>query len=127
MKQTMTLDFELPTLNEMIKDAKTIDKKTGWSLYDDNKRQYTDMAGVQAQMQLKPVAEDLRIKLKIKWFCKDKRKDPDNISGGGTKYILDGLISAGIIKNDGWREICEIRHLFIYDKEKPRIVVVLEG
>ncbi len=132
MKQTMTLDFELPDFNEIIADAKKINKKRGQryasSPYSIKKNQYTILVGVRAKELLKPVPEKhLPIRLEIRWFCKNKRKNPDNISGGGTKCIVDGLVSASIIPNDGWSEICEIRHKFIHDKDKPRIIVVLEG
>ena len=36
------------------------------------------------------------------WFCKNKKKDKDNISSMGKKYILDGLDKAGVLINDGW-------------------------
>ena len=29
------------------------------------------------------------------WKCKNKKKDPDGISGFATKVILDGLVQAG--------------------------------
>lgn len=64
--------------------------------------------------------------LKVTWFCKDKRKDKDNIRFG-IKFIQDGMISAGLIKNDGWSEIEGYRDAFKIDKENPRIEIeVLE-
>lgn len=59
----------------------------------------------------------------INWYCKDKRKDKDNISSA-VKFILDGLQEAGVIKNDGWKEIGNIYHNFYVDKDNPRIEVV---
>lgn len=62
------------------------------------------------------------INLKITWYCKNKRKDPDNVAFG-VKFILDGMQEARMIENDGFNEIKEIHHHFIVDKEFPRIEI----
>ncbi len=36
------------------------------------------------------------------WIRKTRREDPDNISAGGRKVILDTFVELGIVKNDGW-------------------------
>ena len=66
-----------------------------------------------------------RIDLNIKWICRNKRKDKDNIAAG-TKFILDGLVEAGVINNDGWKEIGNITHSFAVDKDNPRVEVRIE-
>lgn len=38
------------------------------------------------------------------WCCKSKRSDPDNIVFQ-KKFILDGMVSSGFIKNDTFKEI----------------------
>lgn len=36
-------------------------------------------------------------------YCEPTRKrDPDNIVGGGTKLLLDSLVGAGVLRGDGW-------------------------
>mgnify|MGYP002083607042 FL=1 len=45
---------------------------------------------------------------------------------GGLKMILDGLVVAGVIKNDGWSEIGSINNHFEVDKDNPRVEVVLK-
>jgi hypothetical protein len=37
------------------------------------------------------------------WYEESKRRDPDNIRVG-EKFIWDGLVAAGVIKNDGWKQ-----------------------
>lgn len=59
------------------------------------------------------------------WYCKDKRKDPDGIVGMATKFILDGFIQAGLLENDGWKQIAGFNHSFKVDKENPRVEVVV--
>jgi hypothetical protein len=48
-----------------------------------------------------------RVRLRFEWHePKPSRtarlRDPDNISSGGRKIILDGLVQAGVIPDDGW-------------------------
>ena len=40
--------------------------------------------------------------------------------------ILDGLVKAGVLKNDGWLEIAGIEHKFSIDKTNPRAEVTLK-
>lgn len=63
--------------------------------------------------------------LKITWFCKNKRKDKDNIAFA-LKFIQDGMVAAGVIKNDGWKEIDGFSHRFEVDKDAPRIEIEVE-
>ena len=45
------------------------------------------------------------------WHRQDSRTDPDNIAFG-EKFVLDGLVKAGVLRNDGWKEIGGISHTF---------------
>jgi Holliday junction resolvase RusA-like endonuclease len=72
--------------------------------------------------QLKPIEK--RVKLIITWYCKNQKKDPDNISFA-KKYILDGLVKAGILQNDGWKQIAGFEDYFVVDMHKPRVEVEL--
>ena len=87
------------------------------------KKEYTEFIAWECKRQnVKPITE--KVDLVITWYCKNKRKDKDNISAG-TKFILDGLILAGVLNNDGWNEIGNICHKFKVDKDNPRIEVNL--
>lgn len=56
------------------------------------------------------------------WYCKDKKKDPDNLSFS-QKFILDGLKESGVIQTDGWAVVGELRHRFFVDAANPRVEV----
>lgn len=62
------------------------------------------------------------IKIHFTWYCKNKRKDPDNVAFA-KKAILDGMQKAGVIKNDGWNEIKGFVDDFEIDKDCPRIEI----
>lgn len=66
----------------------------------------------------------LPITLKIDWYCKDKRKDLDNICFA-KKFLQDGMVQCGLLKNDGWNEIAGYEERFYVDKENPRIEIEL--
>ena len=44
---------------------------------------------------------------------------------GRHKVYFDGLVTEGILKNDGWGEVRDIKHSFYIDKDDPRINVIL--
>lgn len=48
------------------------------------------------------------------WHCSDRRRDPDNIASA-VKFVFDGLIAAGVIDNDGWKQVRTITHRFVVD------------
>ncbi len=72
----------------------------------------------------KKVPEKERIFLDITWYCKNKRRDPDNIASA-VKFIWDGLAEAGVIKNDGWKENGVLTNKFEIDKDNPRIEIII--
>jgi hypothetical protein len=58
------------------------------------------------------------------WHRKDMRTDPDNIAFA-TKFILDGLVAAGVLKSDGWKAVRSLSHGFGLDKENQGVEVTL--
>lgn len=108
---------ELPDLNTIIDES-----KKHWAEYNRMKKEYTEMVAWLA----KGKGKFKKINLDITWVCKDRRKDKDNIAAG-VKFILDGLVMAGVIKNDGWNQIGDIVHRFEVDKNNPRIEVRIKG
>ena len=114
---TFTIPGELPNLNEIIGES-----KIHWSNYSSLKKANTLAVAHCARQKIKRKYN--KINLEIIWFCKDRRQDKDNIMAG-TKFILDGLVSAGIIKNDGWAQVGRISHDWQVDKHNPRIEVTI--
>ena len=71
----------------------------------------------------KPI-KDYPIMISFKWFVKNKRKDPDNVCFQ-KKWIMDGLVLAGVIENDTMEFIEGFQDSFEVDKENPRIEITL--
>jgi len=58
------------------------------------------------------------------WHVKNARKDPDNIAFA-KKFILDGLVQAGVIKDDTQKYIVGFQDEFFIDKNE-RVEIELE-
>lgn len=69
---------------------------------------------------------DFPVKVVISWFEPNKRRDIDNISFGA-KFILDGLIQAGKLSNDGRKQVQAIQHEFPSPSpNNPRVAVWIQ-
>jgi len=117
MHQEFTIQGQMPTSNEIIAAS-----KSHYMAYANMKKDYTALAMISSQ-NLKKITN--KIDLQITWYRKDRRSDPDNIAGG-VKFILDGLVKGGKLKNDGWRQINSIAHKYAVDKDNPRVEVMIK-
>ena len=116
--QEITIPGELPNLNAALAGA-----KRHWSSYAQIKKQQTNKVAWIAQGQLTPVTPP--VDLVFSWVTKNRRVDPDNISHGA-KYLIDGLVNAGILPDDGRRTIRSLTHLFPDpDPKAPRVTIRL--
>lgn len=110
-----TIPGELPDLNQIIKLS-----KSHYMAYSTMKKTNTELVAWSAAKL--PSIEYADIE--VRWYCKDKRKDKDNIRAG-LKFILDGLVQANVLKGDGWKQVGNLSDEFHVDKNNPRIEVIL--
>lgn len=75
--------------------------------------------------KLKPISKPVAIY--YRFYCKNKRKDKDNIASWARKLIQDALVEAHILPNDGWKEIIGYDEKFFVDKYNPRIEVEISS
>lgn len=105
---------ELPDLNKIIDTA-----KTHWSQYRKMKEANTELVAWCAKGQEQVSRADFI----FTWYAKDRRTDPDNIAAGGCKMVLDGLVKAGVLAGDGWKQVRSIYHKFEVDGANPRVEI----
>lgn len=110
MEVNYTIPGKLPTLNDIIRGT-----KHHWAVYANQKKEMTAYCAVMA-----PQVKFNQIQLTCTWFRQDRRTDPDNIAFG-VKFILDGLVMAGVLKNDGWKQVKAIKHRFVIGEPKVEI------
>lgn len=62
------------------------------------------------------------------WHETTMRRDPDNISGGGRKIILDALVFAKVIPDDGPKYVAGFTDRFIYSPTRqPGVALIIES
>jgi len=63
-----------------------------------------------------------KVHLTFRWYEKNRKRDLDNVAFA-KKFILDGLVKASVIPNDGWKNVVGFEDKFYVDKDNPRVVV----
>lgn len=116
MKHKLVIPGELPSTNDMTK-ANRYNRYTGGEQKKNHTEQIAWIAKGYPRISKK-------VDLVVTWYCKDRKRDPDNIDGG-IKFILDGLVTAGVLVNDGWKNIGDITHRHRVDRDNPRVEVEL--
>lgn len=108
---------ELTTLNDYI-DAERSNRHAGAKVKKENTEaclwQLKGSQGLQG-----------RHRVAFTWFAENMKIDPDNIAFC-KKYVLDAIVRAGILPNDGWKQIAGFSDDFQVDKGNPRVEVILE-
>lgn len=66
------------------------------------------------------------VRLTFEWREPNKRRDPDGICAGGAKVTIDALKTAGVLPNDGWKNIAAIAHTWRVDAKAPGVMVTIE-
>jgi Holliday junction resolvase RusA-like endonuclease len=119
MTQELWVNGPLPGMNEWISAA----KRPSWSKtsYTNLKKKWTeDVWKLAKAARLKKV--DGPAHISFIWREKNRRRDIDNVSAGA-KSVLDGLVKAGVLENDGWEHVFSIEHRFQVDAKNPGVLV----
>lgn len=114
---TVVVPGEMPGMNEIIAAA-----KSHFGAYATMKTTYTHAVAWAAKAARVPRLR--RAMVFCHWLVKDQRHNPDNIQAA-IKFVLDGLVVAGVLPNDGWRQIEGIGHAFDVDPDNPRVEITI--
>lgn len=117
MRQTITIPGRLPGMNEYSGACRTNAYKAAKMKRD---AQSKVIAAAKGARKMKAPVD-----VNIIFIEPNMRRDKDNI-GTGWKFILDGLVQAGVIENDNWKWIRNITPDFKLNRTNPRIIVELE-
>lgn len=118
MRQVLYLKT-MPSLNDYIKALKKF-RLVGQAMKTD----YTDATHLACKHQkIKPYT--VPVKLEFVYIEKNAKRDPDNIVFC-KKFILDGMVNAGIIPNDTQKYIKTWTEEWMVDKNNPGIEVYIE-
>jgi hypothetical protein len=119
-RQTFTIPFKLPSLNDYINACRT-NPHVGAKMKKDIER---DIGWEIKSAKLKPV-ENKAIVL-MTFVEGNRRRDCDNTESG-KKYILDALVSNGILQGDSPKWVVAAPSFTVYDKAPKVIVELIDG
>ena len=98
-KYNFFIPGRLPGMNEVIDKARS-NKYSSAQL----KKAWTQRVADVVRMTFRTIKPLRIVWISFRWVEKNKRRDPDNLIVA-KKFVLDGLVLAGMLKNDGWGEI----------------------
>ena len=116
---TIEIPGTFPDFNKIIKAAKQ--GRGEYQPYALMKDEYTQIVAWCATR----LPKYGRVDITITWWEPNRKRDPDGIMAG-TKFIMDGLVQAGTIKNDSQRYVRSITHRFGVDQGNPRVEIEVE-
>lgn len=117
MKQLL-IEGELTALNEFI----NAERRNRYIAAKIKKGETGYCQDVAEKSELKLQETDFPCALIITWYVKNKRKDADNIAFA-KKFILDGLVEAGVLPNDNRKYVQGFTDIVKEDKERQRIEI----
>lgn len=99
LAQVLWVPGPLPSLNELLAGR----AGGAGNSYARTKKKWTnDIALLAKAARLRPMTS---ARIRFVWHEKHRRRNPDNFSSGGRKLVLDALVMAGVLANDGWDEV----------------------
>ena len=108
---------DFPGMNEFI-DANRRGKGR-WNAGNEMKQKSQRMIA----MQLPRWHAEKPIWIDYTFFCQNRKRDLDNVSGFFHKVFQDALVDRGIIPNDNWKYIKGFSDRFYVDRRYPRVEV----
>ena len=116
----MVIEGRMPGLNEYV-DAERRNRYAGAKL----KRAETERAAMAARTYRMPRFEG-PVEVSFVWYERNRRRDIDNVCAA-KKFVLDGLVLAGVLPNDSQRYVRALRDMVLVDAARPRVEVFVEG
>jgi Holliday junction resolvase RusA-like endonuclease len=110
------IQSQLPTLNDYIQK-----ERGNWAAAASIKKKGTLAVQLEVMSQNRKPIEGT-VDVELYWIVPDNRQDADNVFFA-TKYILDGMVKAGVLQEDGRKNIRHISHK-IRTIKKSRFVIV---
>ncbi|AEE95762.1 hypothetical protein [Mahella australiensis] len=120
MEYKLIIPGVLPGLNEYI-NAERRNKYQAAQM----KKQAEHLVITLCRSQLKGVHIEKPVFISYRWIEKNRRRDKSNVAFA-KKFLEDGLVKAGVLKNDGWNEIAGFADEFDVDPKRPRIIITIK-
>ncbi|MEE0477944.1 MAG: hypothetical protein UDK32_08755 [Adlercreutzia sp.] len=116
MRASMVIEGRMPSLNDYVR-AVNANRFKGNAM----KQECTSLAAWAAKAARMPrFARPVTVR--FTWVEGNRRRDIDNVAFA-KKFVLDGLVQAGVIGNDTPQYVTGFEDRFAYDGRHPRIIV----
>lgn len=120
MTRTFEVPGRLPGLNEYTRAC-----RSHWAVGAKLKRESTRLVAACARAA-RVGRFSGPVTVTCRWVERDSRRDLDNVAFG-MKFVLDGLVEAGVIGDDDQRHVGGISSEFSIDGKNPRVVISITG
>ena len=115
MRAGMVIEGRFPSLNDYV-DAERLNRYRGAAM----KRTQTE------RVQAAAIAQGLPrfagpVAVRFLWVEPNRRRDLDNVAFA-KKFVLDGLVAAGVLEGDGQRHVVALQDCFEVDPANPRVM-----
>ena len=117
----LTIEGDFPSLNDFI-DANRRSKGR-WNKGNQMKQRDQNIIVCYIKQQMRKIHIDCPVYLKYTYYCRNRKRDLDNISGYFHKVFQDALVHCGVLQNDSWKYIVGFSDDFFVDNKNPRIEV----
>lgn len=111
-----TIPGEMHTLNEYVASISHNRYAGGAMKKAETERVFWACREYKLTVRTKPVY------ITFKWYMKNHKKDIDNVAFA-KKFILDGMVQAGVLYNDTQEWVKGFTDEFFVDKDNPRVEV----
>lgn len=115
------IPMKMPTLNDFIDACKI--QRGSWNKGNSIKQSYQQQ--LYYYLYNLPVLKP-PVRIHFVWIEKNKRRDLDNVSAIGRKFILDTLQLAGKLKNDNLNYVVGLSDGVMFDSDYGVIIEITE-
>lgn len=113
----LVIEGRMPGLNDYIREERQNRYRAA-----DMKRRWTNVVADLATQKREP-KHDGRVRVFIRCYERDERRDADNVEAFVKKCSLDGLVRAGVIVDDSRKWLAGCSCDVLTDREFPRIEI----
>lgn len=92
-----------------------------WAAGAGMKRENTELVRDIACLTRQP-SWDVPVKVLFRWYEENDQRDIDNVAFA-KKFILDGLVEAGVLADDGQGDVVAVRDELYVDPDRPRVEI----
>lgn len=113
---------KFPTSNEI---RYMLGRRHGYRQYNSLKKAWEERVSLCCKAA--KIAPYTAAHIRFVWFEENRKRDPSNVLEAGQKFCLDALQLAGVLKNDGWKQILSLSHRWRLEPGNPGVLITIIG